>query len=80
MDVASWPPPARPSGSARTTRAAISHHESQIAGLESEGPTRPEIGAKLFLRPGTTEWHLRQVYPKLGISSRRELRTVLRAS
>jgi DNA-binding CsgD family transcriptional regulator len=39
--------------------------------------TNPETGAQLFLSPRTVEWHLRRAYPKLGINSRRELRTVL---
>lgn len=34
----------------------------------------PEIGAELFLSPRTVEWHLRKVFGKLGISSRKELR------
>jgi DNA-binding CsgD family transcriptional regulator/tetratricopeptide (TPR) repeat protein len=59
------------------TRADLTAQESQIARLASEGLTNPEIGAQLFLSPRTIEWHLRRVYPKLGISSRRELRTVL---
>jgi DNA-binding CsgD family transcriptional regulator len=59
------------------TRDELTAQESQIARLASEGLTNPEIGAKLFLSPRTVEWHLRRVYPKLGISSRKELRTVL---
>ena len=59
------------------TRGDLTAQESQIAQLASEGMTNPEIGAKLFLSPRTVEWHLRRVYPKLGIGSRKELRAVL---
>jgi len=36
-----------------------------------------EIGAQLFLSVRTVEWHLHKVYTKLGIGSRRELRSGL---
>ena len=36
-----------------------------------------EIGAELFLSPRTVEWHLRRVFTKLGISSRRQVRAAL---
>ncbi|HEY3087608.1 MAG TPA: helix-turn-helix transcriptional regulator [Jatrophihabitantaceae bacterium] len=53
--------------------------ETQIARLDANGATNAQIGAQLFLSPRTVEWHLRHVYPKLGISSRRELWTVFAA-
>jgi DNA-binding CsgD family transcriptional regulator len=59
------------------TREELTAQEAQIARLAGEGRTNPEIGAELFLSPRTVEWHLRKVYPKLGISSRVGLREAL---
>jgi DNA-binding NarL/FixJ family response regulator len=56
---------------------AFTSTELQIARLASEGQTNPQIGAQLFLSPRTVEWHLRHVFSKLGIRSRKELRTAL---
>ena len=54
--------------------------ERQIAELARDGLTNPEIGARLFLSPRTVEWHLRHVFMKLGIRSRRELFSALPSS
>jgi DNA-binding CsgD family transcriptional regulator len=59
------------------TRDDLTAQERQIALLAREGMSNIDIAARLFLSPHTVAYHLRKVFSKLGISSRRELAAAL---
>jgi DNA-binding CsgD family transcriptional regulator len=62
------------------SRDDLTAQERQIAQLARDGLTNSEIGARLFLSPRTVEWHLGNVFTKLGIRSRGQLARALPAS
>jgi DNA-binding CsgD family transcriptional regulator len=51
----------------------LTPQELQVVRLAAAGTSSREIAAQLFLSPRTVEYHLYKAYPKLGISSRKEL-------
>jgi DNA-binding CsgD family transcriptional regulator len=57
--------------------AGLTDREWEVARLVGRNLTNREIGARLYVTTKTVEYHLGNVYAKLGIASRRELRARL---
>ena len=65
---------------AADTHGELTPQEAQIARLALSGLSNPKIAAELFLSPRTIQYHLGNIFTKLGITSRRQLRHALPAS
>jgi DNA-binding CsgD family transcriptional regulator len=58
----------------QTANSPLTARESQIASMAAVGYANQEIADRLFITTHTVEYHLKKVFRKLGIVSRRQLR------
>ncbi|MFI1016062.1 AAA family ATPase [Streptomyces sp. NPDC020965] len=66
----------RPRGRKGPLPVGLTAQECRIARLVAAGATSKEVGTRLFLSPRTIDAHLRNIFRKLGVTSRRQLRDV----
>ena len=64
----------RPAGRTPRGSLALTEREQDVATLVAKGLTNREVAGELYVSEKAVEYHLRNVFGKLGISSRRELR------
>jgi len=67
---------AGPTAGARVSRFSLTERESDVVALVAKGLSNAEVSAQLYVSINTVEYHLRNVFAKLGVKSRRELRAV----
>jgi DNA-binding CsgD family transcriptional regulator len=58
------------------TSLELTEREHDVAILVAKGYTNPEVAAELYVSRKAIEYHLHNIYGKLGINSRRQLRDI----
>jgi DNA-binding CsgD family transcriptional regulator len=73
LRVAGGRPPTR----GETPVGGLTPSEQRVAALAAEGQTNREVADALFITVKSVEWHLGNVYRKLGVRGRRDLAPAL---